>query len=195
MSYFRPAQPDQAVRAIPGAGLDVPVWILGSSLFGAQLAAALGLPYAFASHFAPAEMERAIALYRGTFRPSDRLAAPYVMLGLNVCAAESDGEARYLFSSHQQAVIARRTGRRGPLPPPVEDFETGLDLRARAILQQALSCAVVGAHETVQHGLAAFIKRTGTDEIMVTGNIFDHAARLRSFEIAAQVHQALSEAA
>ena len=195
MSYFRPAQPDQAVRAIPGAGLDVPVWILGSSLFGAQLAAALGLPYAFASHFAPAEMERAIALYRGSFRPSERLAVPYVMLGLNVCAAESDAQARYLFSSHQQAVIARRTGRRGPLPPPVEDFETGLDLRARAILQQALSCAVVGAHETVQHGLAAFIKRTGTDEIMVTGNIFDHAARLRSFEIAAQVHQALSEAA
>jgi luciferase family oxidoreductase group 1 len=195
MSYFRPAQPDQAVRAIPGAGLDVPVWILGSSLFGAQLAAALGLPFAFASHFAPAEMERAMALYRGSFRPSERLAAPYVMLGLNVCAADTDAQARYLFSSHQQAVIARRTGRRGPLPPPVADFESGLDLRARAILQQALSCAVVGAHETVQHGLAAFIKRTGTDEIMVTGNIFDHAARLRSFEITAQVHAKLSKAA
>jgi len=195
MSYFRPAQPDQAVRAIPGAGLDVPVWILGSSLFGAQLAAALGLPYAFASHFAPAEMERAIALYRSTFRPSERLAAPYIMLGLNVCAADTDAQARYLFSSHQQAVIARRTGRRGPLPPPVEDFGAGLDLRAKAILQQALSCAVVGARETVQHGLAAFIKRTGTDEIMVTGNIFDHAARVRSFEITAQVHATLSKAA
>jgi luciferase family oxidoreductase group 1 len=195
MSYFRPAQPDQPVRAIPGAGLDVPVWILGSSLFGAQLAAALGLPYAFASHFAPAEMERAIALYRSTFRPSDRLAAPYVMLGLNVCAAESDGEARYLFSSHQQAVIARRTGRRGPLPPPVADFEQALDLRAKAILQQALSCAVVGAPQTVRHGLEAFINKTRTDEIMVTGNIFDHAARVRSFEITAQVHATLSEAA
>src|ERR1700730_16664139 len=106
MSYFGPVRPDQQVRAIPGAGLDVPVWILGSSLFGAQLAAALGLPYAVASHFAPAEMERAMGLYRSTFRPSDRLAAPYVMLGLNVCAAESDAQARYLFSSHQQAVIA-----------------------------------------------------------------------------------------
>jgi luciferase family oxidoreductase group 1 len=195
MSYFRPAQPDQAVRAIPGAGLDVPVWILGSSLFGAQLAAALGLPYAFASHFAPAEMERAVALYRSCFRPSERLAVPHVMLGLNVCAADTDAEARRLFSSHQQAVIARRTGRRGPLPPPVEDFELGLDPRARSILQQALSCSVVGAPQTVQRGLEAFIKRTRTDEIMVTGNIFDHAARLRSFEITAQVHATLSKAA
>jgi luciferase family oxidoreductase group 1 len=195
MSYFRPAQPDQPVRAIPGAGLDVPVWILGSSLFGARLAAALGLPYAFASHFAPAEMERAIALYRSSFRPSERLAAPYVMLGLNVCAAETDQEARHLFSSHQQAVIARRTGRRGPLPPPVEDFEAGLDLRAKAILQQALSCAVVGSPQTVRRGLEAFIKKTRTDGIMVTGNIFDHAARVRSFEITAQVHATLSEAA
>ena len=140
-------------------------------------------------------MERAIALYRSTFRPSERLAAPYVMLGLNVCAAESDGEARYLFGSHQQAVIARRTGRRGPLPRPVADFEQGLDPRAKAILQQALSCAVVGSPQTVRHGLEAFIKKTRTDEIMVTGNIFDHAARVRSFEIAAQVHATLSEAA
>ena len=195
MSYFRPAQPDQPVRAIPGAGLDVPVWILGSSLFGAQLAAALGLPYAFASHFAPAEMNQAVALYRARFQPSQRLAAPYVMLGLNVCAAATDAEARRLFSSHQQAVIARRTGRRGPLPPPVEDFERGLDPRAHMILQQALSCSVVGSPETVKRGLADFMARTRTDEIMVTGNIFDHAARLRSFEIAAQVHQMLGKAA
>ena len=117
------------------------------------------------------------------------------MLGLNVCAAESDGEARYLFSSHQQAVIARRTGRRGPLPPPVRDFEQGLDLRAKAILQQALSCAVVGSPQTVRQGLEAFVKKTRTDEIMVTGNIFDHAARVRSFEITAQAHATLSEAA
>jgi luciferase family oxidoreductase group 1 len=195
MSYFRPVAPDQQVRAIPGAGLDVPVWILGSSLFGAQLAAALGLPYAFASHFAPAEMARAVALYRGSFQPSERLAVPHVMLGLNVCAADTDAEAKRLFSSHQQAVIARRTGRRGPLPPPVEDFESRLDLRAMSILQQALSCSVVGSPETVQRGLEAFIQKTRTDEIMVTGNIFDHAARLRSFEIAAQVHATLSQAA
>jgi luciferase family oxidoreductase group 1 len=195
MSYFQPIQPGQQVRAIPGAGLDVPVWILGSSLFGAQLAAALGLPYAFASHFAPADMEEAIALYRGRFQPSARLAAPHVMLGLNVCAADTDAEARRLFSSHQQAVIARRTGRRGPLPPPLEDFESRLDPRAKLILQQALTCSIVGSPETVMRGLAAFIKQTGTDEIMVTGNIFDHEARLRSFEIAAQVHQALGKAA
>jgi luciferase family oxidoreductase group 1 len=195
MSYFRPVEPGQQVRAIPGAGLDVPVWILGSSLFGAQLAAALGLPYAFASHFAPAEMEEAIPLYRTCFQPSARLAAPRVMLGLNVCAADTDAQARWLFSSHQQAVIARRTGRRGPMPPPQEDFESRLDPRGRLILQQALTCSIVGSPETVTRGLAAFIRQTRTDEIMVTGNIFDHAARLRSFEIAAQVHQALGKAA
>jgi luciferase family oxidoreductase group 1 len=195
MSYFGPVQPDQQVRAIPGAGLDVPVWILGSSLFGAQLAALLGLPYAFASHFAPAEMEQAVALYRARFQPSERLSDPYVVLGLNVCAADTDAEARRLFSSHQQAVIARRTGRRGPLPPPVEDFESRLDPNGKAILRQALRCSVVGSPETVKRGLAAFIAQTGTDEIMVTGNIFDHAARLRSFEIAAQVHQTLVKAA
>jgi luciferase family oxidoreductase group 1 len=195
MSYFGPVRPDQQVRAIPGAGLDVPVWILGSSLFGAQLAALLGLPYAFASHFAPAEMEQAVALYRARFQPSERLSDPYVVLGLNVCAADTDAEARRLFSSHQQAVIARRTGRRGPLPPPVEDFESRLDPNGKAILRQALRCSVVGSPETVKRGLAAFIAQTGTDEIMVTGNIFDHAARLRSFEIAAQVHQTLVKAA
>jgi luciferase family oxidoreductase group 1 len=195
MSYFLPVEPGQQVRAIPGAGLDVPVWILGSSLFGAQLAAALGLPYAFASHFAPAEMAQAVALYRTRFQPSERLAESHVMLGLNVCAADTDEEARRLFSSHQQAVIVRRTGRRGPLPPPVEDFESRLDPRAQAILQQALSCSIVGAPETVKRGLAAFIEQTGTDEIMMTGNIFDHAARLRSFEIAAQVHEMLGKAA
>jgi luciferase family oxidoreductase group 1 len=191
MGYFRPAQPGQHVLAIPGAGLDVPVWILGSSLFGAQLAAALGLPYAFA----PAEMEQAVALYRSHFQPSERLAASRVMLGLNVCAADTDAEARRLFSSHQQALIARRTGRRGPLPPPVDNFESRLDPIGKSILQQALTCSIVGSPETVQRELAAFIARTGTDEIMVTGNIFNHAARLRSFEIAAQAHQMLSKAA
>jgi luciferase family oxidoreductase group 1 len=195
MGYFRPVQPGQHVRAIPGAGLDIPVWILGSSLFGAQLAAVLGLPYAFASHFAPAEMEEAVMLYRHQFRPSERLAVPRVMLGLNVCAADTDAEARRLFSSHQQALIARRTGRRGPLPPPVDDLESGLDAMAKAILQQTLSCSVVGSPATVKRELATFIARTRADEIMVTGNIFDHRARLRSFEITAEVHQTLSKAA
>jgi luciferase family oxidoreductase group 1 len=195
MGYFRPVTPDQQVRAIPGAGLDVPVWILGSSLFGAQLAAVLGLPYAFASHFAPADMEQAIALYRAQFRPSERLAAPRVMLGLNVCAADTDAEAKWLFSSHQQSLIARRTGRRGPLPPPVADFESRLDPMGKSILQQSLTCSVVGSPETVKRGLEAFIAHTRADEIMVTGHIFDHAARLRSYEITAEVHQALSKAA
>jgi luciferase family oxidoreductase group 1 len=195
MSYFRPVQPGQAVRAIPGAGLEVPVWILGSSLYGAQLAAALGLPYAFASHFAPADMDAAVALYRARFQPSDQLAQPYVMLGLNVCAADTDAEAKRLFSSHQQSVINRRTGRRGPLPPPIDDLESRLDPTLRVILQQSLSCAIVGAPETIKQGLAAFIARTGADEIMVAAQIFDHAARVRSYEIAAEVHEAMGEAA
>jgi luciferase family oxidoreductase group 1 len=195
MSYFRPVQPGQAVRAIPGAGLEVPVWILGSSLYGAQLAAALGLLYAFASHFAPADMDAAVALYRARFQPSDQLAQPYVMLGLNVCAADTDAEAKRLFSSHQQSVINRRTGRRGPLPPPIDDLESRLDPTLRVILQQSLSCAIVGAPETIKQGLAAFIARTGADEIMVAAQIFDHAARVRSYEIAAEVHEALGKAA
>jgi luciferase family oxidoreductase group 1 len=195
MSYFRPVQPGQAVRAIPGAGLEVPVWILGSSLYGAQLAAALGLPYAFASHFAPADMDAAVALYRARFQPSDQLAQPYVMLGLNVCAADTDAEAKRLFSSHQQSVINRRTGRRGPLPPPIDDLESRLDPTLRVILQQSLSCAIVGAPETIKQGLAAFIARTGADEIMVAAQIFDHAARVHSYEIAAEVHEAMGKAA
>jgi len=195
MSYFHPVQAGQAVCAIPGAGLDVPIWILGSSLFGAQLAAALGLPYAFASHFAPAAMEQAVAIYRARFTPSARLATPYVMLGLNICAADSDQEAKRLFSSHQQGVINRRSGRRGPLPPPIEDFESRLDSLGKRILQEALSCSVVGSPETVRRGLRAFIDRTGADEIMVAGQIFDHAARRHSFEIVARVHGALSEVA
>jgi luciferase family oxidoreductase group 1 len=194
MSYFRPAQPGQLVRAIPGAGLDVPVWILGSSLYGAQLAAALGLPYAFASHFAPAEMAQAVAIYRARFKPSGQLTTSYVMLGLNVCAADTDDEAKRIFSSHQQGVINRRSGRRGPLPPPVADFESGLDPVAKAMLEQALACSVVGSPQTVKRGLQAFIDRTGADEIMVAGQIFDHTARLRSFEITAQAHGMPSEA-
>jgi len=195
MSYFRPVQPGQLVRAIPGAGLEIPIWILGSSLYGAQLAAAFGLPFAFASHFAPAEMEQATALYRARFQPSDQLATPYLMLGLNVYAADTDDEAKRLFSSHQQAVINRRTGRGGPLPPPVEDLDSRLDPWAKMILEQALTCSVVGSPDTVKRGFETFIDRTGTNEIMVTAQIFDHAARLHSFEIAARVHAKLSEAA
>jgi len=196
MAYFKPAQPGQMVRAVPGAGLDVPVWILGSSLFGAQLAAVLGLPYAFASHFAPAQMEEAIELYRHRFEPSEYLAAPYVMLGLNVVAAETDAEARRLFTSLQQAFLNLRTGRPAPLPQPVDDIEArfvaaGMD----TAMQGALKTAVVGDPQAVRAGLEAFVDKHRPDEIMVTAQIYDHAARVRSFEIAAQARDALATAA
>ncbi|MEP6966921.1 MAG: LLM class flavin-dependent oxidoreductase [Pseudomonadota bacterium] len=195
LHYFEPAAPGQAVRAVPGAGLDVAVWILGSSTFGAQLAAMLGLPYAFASHFAPAQLEQAVAIYRERFQPSERLAHPYVMLGLTVIAADSDAEARRLFSSLQQASVALRSGAPGPLPPPVDDMDSRLDPAAKAMLAQALSCAVIGSPATVEAGLADFIARVGADELMITSSIFDHAARIRSFEITARAHSALALAA
>jgi len=187
MGYFRPAEPGQAIVAVPGAGLEVPLWILGSSLYGAQVAAYLGLPFAFASHFAPAMMMDAIRIYRERFRPSEQLAAPNVMLGVVVVAAESDEEARFLFSSLQQSSLNNRMGRRGRMPPPVENFEAQLDPYARLILDDALGCAIVGGPDTVRRGLENFIRRTGADELMVTANIFDHAKRKRSFEIVADV--------
>jgi luciferase family oxidoreductase group 1 len=191
MAYLGPEQPGQRVRAFPGQGTGVPIWILGSSLYGAQLAAALGLPFAFASHFAPAELERATAVYRERFKPSQHLERPYVMLGLNICAADTDAEARRLFSSVQQAFVNLRTGRPGPLPPPVDDMDSRLDPASRAMLDHALACAIVGAPETVRQGLSAFIARTGADELMVTAQIFDHSARVRSFEIAAEAHASI----
>jgi luciferase family oxidoreductase group 1 len=188
LSYFRPATPGQALRAVPGAGEEVEVWILGSSTFGAQLAAALGLPYAFASHFAPAQMTEAVSIYRGRFRPSERLPAPHVMLGVNVFAAETDAEARRLFSSLRQAFVNLRRGRPGKLPPPVDDLDAQLDPSARALLARSLACSVVGGPEAVRRGLREFATSTGADELMVTAQIFDHAARRRSFEILADVH-------
>ena len=184
MNYFRPAEPAR-VRAVPGAGEEVEVWILGSSTFGAQLAAYLGLPYAFASHFAPEQMKDAMAIYRERFRPSERLAAPHVMLGVNIFAADTDAEARRLFSSLQQAFLNLRRGRPGKLPPPVDDLEAGVDRYGRAMLADALSCSVVGGPDTVREGLRAFVASTGADELMVTAQIFDHGARKRSFEILA----------
>ena len=194
MGYFQPAQPDQAVQAVPGAGLKVPIWILGSSLYGAQVAAYLGLPFAFASHFAPAMMMPAIAIYRERFRPSEQIAAPNVMLGVTVVAAQSDEEARLLFSSLQQSTLNNRIGRPSRVPPPVENFEASLDPYARAILRDSYACAIVGGPETVRRGLDDFIRRTGTDELMVTANIFDHAKRKRSFEIVAEVHGGMIKA-
>jgi luciferase family oxidoreductase group 1 len=194
MGYFRPAEPGRPVQAVPGAGLEVPIWILGSSLYGAQLAAILGLPFAFASHFAPALLKQAIFIYRQRFSPSAQLASPYVMLGVTVVAAETDGEAAFLFSSIQQSVLNSRTGHPSRLPPPSADFEARLDPYARTILGDALACAVVGGTETVRCRLADFVARTGADELMVTANIFDHEKRKRSFEIVAQVRGEMATA-
>ncbi len=192
MAYLGPPDPSRPVRAIPGEGSQVPVWILGSSLFGAQLAAALSLPFAFASHFAPGQMPQAIALYRAQFRSSPRLQAPYVMLGYNVFAADTDAEAHLLASSMQQAFVALRSGHPGNLPPPLPGYLEGLSLPERALLDQVLSCSAIGAPDTVQRQIATFIEGTQPDELIITSQIFDHAARLHSYEIVAAVHAALT---
>ena len=190
MDYFSGAE-RQAVRAIPGAGLNLPIWILGSSLFGAQLAAALGLPYAFASHFAPAQMMQAIALYRDSFRPSLQWQKPYVMLGLNVFAADTDEQAQLLATSTQQAFVNLRSGRASQLPPPLAGYLERIGAQERAALEQILSCSAIGAPATVSSQLQAFIARTNADELMITSQIFDHAARLRSYEITADIRATL----
>jgi luciferase family oxidoreductase group 1 len=195
VSYFRPVRPGQLVRAIPGAGLNVPIWILGSSLFGAEVAAALGLPYAFASHFAPEHMMEAIELYRSRFSPSAELAHPYVMLGINVIAAETDPIAQRLATSLKQAVINLRSGHPGRLPPPVDDFEARVTPPERAIVAQVLTSSAIGSADTVRRELDAFIARTEADELIVSSAIFDHAARLRSYEMTAAARSALAHKA
>lgn len=189
MDYFS-AEPKNPVRAVPGQGLQVPIWILGSSLFGAQLAATLGLPYAFASHFAPQQMMQAIALYRAHFRPSAQLATPYVMLGFNVFAADSDDEAAFLATSMQQAFVNLRSGRPAQLPPPMADYPKRVGPQERALLDSVLSCSAIGTVDTVRDKLHAFVEHTGANELMVTSQIYDHTARLRSYEIAAKLFSA-----
>ena len=171
---------------MPGAGVDVPVWLLGSSLFSAQLAALLGLPFAFASHFAPDQMDEALAVYRSQFRPSARLDAPYAMLGLNVVAADSGAEARRLFTTQQQSFVRLRRGTPGLIPPPIDDIESWWTPQEKAGVERALACAVVGDPDEVASGIAAFVARHEPDELMLTANIFDHGARVRSFELAYQ---------
>jgi luciferase family oxidoreductase group 1 len=187
MSYFAPLTAGRRVRAIPGEGLDIPVWILGSSLFGAQLAAHLGLPYAFASHFAPGQMREAINAYRSGFRPSDWLAEPYVMLGYNVFAADTDEEAGLLATSMIQAFVKLRAGTPGQLPPPVPGYYEQLFPPQRATLDHVLACSAIGGPDKVRAAMAAFVAETGADELMVTCQMFDHRARLRSYEIVAQL--------
>ena len=189
MAYFDPVEPGQRVRAVPGAGLDVPIYILGSSLFGAELAAMLGLPFAFASHFAPTALEPAVRLYRARYKPSAENPEPHVMLGFNIIAADTDAQAEHLSTSLQQAFLNLRRGTPGPLPPPVQHVEMAPG--ERAMLDGLLTCAAVGGAETVTRDVAAFIARTQPDELIVTAQIFDHAARVRSFEIAAAVRDRL----
>ncbi|MCH9823937.1 MAG: LLM class flavin-dependent oxidoreductase [Alphaproteobacteria bacterium] len=190
LHYFGDTSGDR-VRAIPGEGTEVPVWILGSSLYGAQLAAMLGLPYAFASHFAPDLLEEALHIYRNSFRPSGRLAAPYVVVAAGACAAKTDEEAAYLRTSQMLAFARLRTGRPGKLPLPVDDIEAEVPAPVLAGVRQALGCSATGAPDTVKAQLAALIARHEPDELMVTGMIHDHAARIRSFQIVAEALKAL----
>lgn len=187
IGYFGDMADGAGVRAIPGVGTHVPVWILGSSLYGARLAAHLGLPYAFASHFAPVMLEEALAVYRSTFKPSESLSEPYAMVAVGVCAAETDAEAQVLRSSQELAFARLISGKPGKLPMPVEDVEAQVPPNVLAHVRQALSCSATGSPETVRSQMRAIIDKHQPDELLVTGMIHDHAARVRSFEIVADV--------
>jgi luciferase family oxidoreductase group 1 len=194
-SYFSPAKPGQAVQAVPGAGLNIPLYLLGSSDFSARLAAELGLPFAFASHFAPDYLEVALDVYRREFQPSAALERPYVMIGAGVFAAESDLEARRLFSSAQLMFLNLIRGRPGRLPPPVDRIEDHCSPAELAAIEQRTRCAAVGSAETVRRRLQELQAQTGADEVIATAQIYDHAARLRSFEIAAEAFRTSDESA
>lgn len=193
IGYFQEAPAGMAVRAIPGAGTHVPVWILGSSLYGAQLAAYFGLPYAFASHFAPAMLEQALQIYRSTFRPSETLAKPYAIVAAGVCVGETDEEAHYFRSSQMLAFARLRTGNPGKLPLPTENVEAEVPPAVLAQIQQALSVSTVGSAATVERQLKTIIEKYQPDELMVTGTIHDHAARVRSFEVVAGILEGMRE--
>lgn len=186
LTYLEPASEGQRIRAVPGAGTRVPVWILGSSLTGAQIAAALGLPFAFASHFAPDALLPALATYRAGFRPSRHLARPYAIAALNVIAADTDAEARRLFTTAQQGFTNLARGTPGPMRPPIDEIESYWSPAEKAHVSRMLACSVVGGPETVRSGLAAFAERTGADELILAGAIFDHRARVHSFRLAAE---------
>jgi len=190
-----PKQPGQSIQAVPGTGLEVPLWILGSSTFGAQLAAMLGLPYAFASHFAPDSLMSALRVYRARFEPSKQQDKPHAMVGVNVVAAETDAEARRLFTSIQQSFTNLFRGTRGKLQPPIDDIETYWSPSEKAQAMGMLGCSFVGSPDTIQRELGAFIARTGADELMVASAIYDHDARKRSYELLAGVQHALGREA
>jgi luciferase family oxidoreductase group 1 len=185
--YFDDPEPNQKIHAVPGAGLKVPLWILGSSLFGAQLAAHLGLPFAFASHFAPDALHQAIAIYRERFQPSQQLEKPYAAVAANIIAADSDQEARRLFTSLQQSFVRLRRGMPGQLPPPIDDIDGFAAPHEKAGADHSLIHSFVGARHKVEEGIRRFLDSTQADELIVTGHIYDHKARLHSFEIAAGI--------
>lgn len=186
-ALFAPPEPGQAVLAVPGAGLEVPLWILGSSLFGAQLAAAYGLPFAFASHFAPDALLQGLEIYRRDFQPSTQLARPYAVAAVGMFAADTESDAHRIFTSAQQQFTNLHRGLPGPLQPPIDDMESYWSPREKAGVNHMLQYAMVGAREAIGKQLRAFIEATAIDEIILTGQIFDHQARLRSFEIAAEL--------
>jgi luciferase family oxidoreductase group 1 len=190
-----PLQPDQVIQAVPGTDSNVPIWILGSSLFGAQFAGMLGLPYAFASHFAPNALLSALQAYRQRFQPSAQLDKPYAMVGVNVIAADTDEEALRLFTSAQQAFTNMFRGTRGKLQPPIDDIETYWTPHEKAQAMSMLACSFVGSAQTVREGLEGFIEQTGADELIVASAIYDHAARLRSYEILKDVRESMKKAA
>ena len=188
-AFFEPVQPGQRIRAVPGAGLKVPLWILGSSLYGAQVAAHFGLPYAFASHFAPDALDQAFDVYRERFKPSEQLQKPYAMPCVNVVAADTDREAQRLFTSIQQRFTDMVRNARGQLSAPIDDIDTYWSPAEKAHASRMLSCSFVGSPETLRGQLDAFIERTGADELMVSAAIFEQSARLRSYEILASIYK------
>ncbi len=190
--YFAPPQPRQRIRAVPGAGLDVPIWLLGSSLYSAQLAALLGLPFAFASHFAPDDLMQALDLYRARFQPSPHLERPYAMAACNVVAADSDAEARRQFTSQQQSFINLRRGMPTQVPPPIDDIESYWSPAEKAMVQRALAYSFVGAPPAVAEGIDTFLRMTQADELMITAHLHDQHARLRSIELAMGVRERLA---
>ena len=187
MAFFAPAAPGQRIQAVPAAGTEVPIWILGSSHFGAMLAAELGLPYAFASHFAPDELVPALKIYRSRFKPSDQLERPYAMVGVNIVAAETDGQARRLATTQQMAFANMFRGTRGLSQPPIDDIETYWSPAEKAQAQRMLARSIVGSPATVGAGVEELVAETEADELIVVSDVFDHVARLRSFELIADV--------
>jgi luciferase family oxidoreductase group 1 len=193
-ALLAPDRPNQAVRAVPGVGTEVPLWILGSSLFGAQLAGMLGLPFAFASHFAPDALLQALQVYRSRFAPSKQLEQPHAMVGCNVVVADTDAEAAFLFTSTQQRFVDMHRNQRGKLAPPIPTMDTYWSASEKMQASAMLACSFVGSPDTVRRGLEGFLAQTGANELMIGSAIFEHSARLRSYELLAQLRDAIPQA-